>query len=281
MRVFIAGADGQLGSALRGRLGPRVAWAGGRGELDVRDAQAVARLLRETRPDAVINASAYNKVDAAESDPAEALAVNALGPRNLARSCHEIGAVLVHVSSDYVFDGRQQRPYREDDSPRPLSVYGVSKLAGEHMVSASLAPHILVRTSGVFGVPGSRGKGGSFVERILERARSGAALRVVADQVFSPTHAADLAAALVALLDTGARGLFHVTNAGSCTWHAFAEAALAGAGVRASVEPVRAADLGAPAARPAYSVLANDRYLALGLPPLRPWQEALRESLGA
>src|SRR6185436_1213230 len=127
----------------------------------------------QVRPDVVINASAYNKVDAAESEVAEALAVNAAGPAHLARACREAGAVLVHVSTDYVFDGSAGRAYAEDDAPRPISAYGASKLAGETLVAASGSEHLLVRTSGVFGAGGSRAKGGSFVERILARARSG------------------------------------------------------------------------------------------------------------
>ena len=137
------------------------------------------------------------------------------------------GALVVHYSTDYVFDGTAARPYREDDTPRPLGVYGASKLAGEHLVAAAGGEHLVVRTSGVFGRGGSEQKGGSFVERIVAQARAGQPLRVVADQVFAPTFAADLATASIALVRAGARGLFHVTNAGSCSWHDLAVAALA------------------------------------------------------
>lgn len=278
-RILVTGASGQLGRALVALLGPRVAWSGGSAELDVRDGAAVLRRVGEVRPDVVVNASAYNKVDAAESEAAEALAVNAAGPAHLARACRDAGALLVHVSTDYVFDGAAGRAYTEEDAPCPIGYYGASKLAGEGMVAASGCPHLLVRTSGVFGAGGSRAKGGSFVDRILERARSGQPLRVVSDQVFSPTYAPDLALGIVALVDHGARGLFHLTNAGECSWHGFAVAALRRAGIDAPVQEIRAADLGLAARRPARSVLSNARYAGLGLPPLRDWRAALDEFL--
>jgi dTDP-4-dehydrorhamnose reductase len=266
-----------LGRALVERLGARATWAGGRGALDIREAAAIGRMIRESAPDVVVNAAAYNDVDGAEALVEEAFAVNATGPAHLAQSCREAGALLVHVSTDYVFDGAKRAPYEEGDPPQPLSVYGVSKLAGELLVAASGADRLLVRTSGVFAAGGSRVKGGSFVDRILARARAGERLRVVTDQVFAPTFARDLAAALVCLIDRGARGLFHVTNSGSCTWHELASACVELAGLQVAVEPARSDQLNRPARRPPYSVLSNARYGALGLPPLRPWRDALRE----
>jgi dTDP-4-dehydrorhamnose reductase len=195
----------------------------------------------------------------------------------MALAAREIGARLVHVSTDYVFDGALSRPYVEDDPAQPLSVYGASKLAGEGHVLASGAEALVVRTSGVLGRGGSAQKGGSFVDRILAQARAGKPLRVVADQVFAPTLARDLAMALVELVRLRARGLYHVTNQGSCSWHELATAALAAAGLERRVEAIRAAELRLPARRPANSVLDNSRVRALGLPPLRPWREALAE----
>ena len=252
-------------------------WAGGRDALDVTDERAVAALVARLRPDVVFNATAYNRVDAAESEPEQAFAVNALAPRALALAARELGALLVHVSTDYVFDGALARPYREDAPAHPLSVYGASKLAGERHVLASGAEALVVRTSGVLGRGGSGQKGGSFVDRILAQARAGKPLRVVADQVFAPTAAGDLAGALVELVRLGARGLCHVTNQGACSWHELAAAALAAAGLERPVEAIAAAELRLPARRPAYSVLDNSRGQALGLPPLRPWQDALAE----
>lgn len=280
MRAAVVGASGQLGRALVERLGERLVWSGGRQALDVRDAAAIQAMFEKAKPDVVFNATAYNAVDAAEADAAEALAVNAAGPRHLAWAARQHGARLVHVSTDYVFDGTSTGPYREDDCPRPLNAYGASKLAGEAMVRASGCELILVRTSGVLGAGASRAKGGSFVERILAQARAGKPLRVVADQVFSPTYAPDLAAALINLVDRGAAGVFHVTNDGGCSWHELAQAAVQRAGLDAAVEPIAAADLARPAARPPYSILSNERYRSAGLPPLRHWRAALADLLG-
>jgi dTDP-4-dehydrorhamnose reductase len=277
VRALVAGAAGQLGRELRAHLGEELLWAGGRGELDVTDEAAVAALVARLRPDVVFNATAYNRVDAAESEPERAFAVNALAPRALAEAARDAGALLVHVSSDYVFDGASARPYLEDDPARPLSVYGASKLLGEQHVLASGAEALVVRTSGVLGRGGSAQKGGSFVDRILAQARAGKPLRVVADQVFAPTFADELAAALIGLARRGVRGLCHVTNEGSCSWHGLAEAALAAAGLALAVEPITAAELKLPARRPSYSVLDTSRYRQLGLAPLRHWKDALAE----
>ncbi len=193
MRALVAGSAGQLGRELVARLGGEVAWKGDRAELDVTDGAAVAGLVARVRPDVVFNATAFNRVDAAEAEPLGAFAVNAVGAHWLARAARDAGALLVHVSTDYVFDGTASRPYREEDPPRPLGAYGASKLAGEHLVAAAGGEHLVVRTSGVLGRGGSEQKGGSFVDRIVAQARAGRPLRVVADQVFAPTCASDLA----------------------------------------------------------------------------------------
>jgi len=273
----VAGSAGLLGRALVERLGSRVVWAGGRDALDVRDAAAVRARVADARPDVVVNATAYNKVDRAEDEPAEAMAVNEAGPRHLAVAAAEAGALLVHVSTNYVFDGAMRRPYTEDDAVRPLSVYGLSKRAGEVAVMKVGGPHLILRTSALFGQGGNREKGGNFVDRILEGARSGVPLHVVNDQEISTTYVPDLAAALVALVEAGYRGIFHVVNDGSCTWHALAVEALRQAGLTARVQALTSEELAAPARRPRYSVLSTERYRARGLPPLREWRAALAE----
>ena len=275
MKALVAGAGGQLGRELVSALGDEVAWAGDRSQLDVTDGDAVASVLDRVRPDVIFNATAYNRVDQAETEPDVALAVNALAPRRLALAARETSALIVHFSTDYVFDGESTRPYREDDCPRPLGVYGVSKRTGEQLVVAAGGEHLIIRTSGVLGRGGSEQKGGSFAGRILARARQGQPLRVVADQTFAPTCAADLARATLALVRTGARGLVHVTNSGCCTWHELAEATLALAGIDVPVEAIESAQLALPARRPAYSVLDTRRSVELGLRPLRSWREAL------
>lgn len=279
MKAMVMGARGQLGRALTGLLGDRLIWSGGRSELDVADAAAVSATIKELRPDVILNAAAYNAVDAAEEDPTSAFAVNAFAPLYLARAAGDIGALMVHVSTDYVFDGSAGRSYSEMDIPAPRSVYGVSKLSGENLVAGSGADHLIVRTSGVFGLGGSRAKGGSFPERILARARSGEALRVVDDQVLSPTYAPDLAATIAALVERGARGLVHVTNSGETSWHGFAVATLELTHVRAEVARISTKDLGAAAVRPAYSVLRTERLAELGVARPRAWRDALSEML--
>jgi dTDP-4-dehydrorhamnose reductase len=279
VRAIVLGSAGQLGRELVALLGEGLAWAGDQDEIDVTDTRATTALLSQIRPRVVFNATAWNRVDAAEAEPAAAFAVNAFAPLLLARACRSVGALLVHYSTDYVFDGMTSRPYREDDTPGPLGVYGASKLAGEHLVAAAGGEHLVVRTSGVLGRGGSQQKGGSFVERIVARARAGEPLRVVCDQVFAPTCASDLAAASIALVQAGARRLFHVTNAGTCSWHDLATAALALAGIDAPIERIASADLALAARRPAYSVLSCQKYLGAGFPPLRQWRDALRECL--
>jgi dTDP-4-dehydrorhamnose reductase len=281
MRVLITGGRGQLGRALVAAFPEQAVWSGGRDELDIGNREAVEGLIREIQPRVVINAAAYNDVDGAESALEEALRVNAAGPAHLAQACRDSRALLVHVSTDYVFDGSEKHPYTEEHCPRPKNAYGVSKLAGELLVAALGGPHLIVRTSGLFGAGGSRVKGGSFVDRIVTRAREGRPLRVVADQVFSPTYAPDLAVAIRALIEGEARGLVHVTNAGSCSWRDMAAAALAELGLRVSVEGIRSSELKAAAARPEWSVLSSERYRSLGLPTLRPWREALSEFLSS
>ena len=281
MRALVVGSGGQLGRELVASLGDDAAWAGDLDQVDVTDAAAVSGLVQAIRPDVVFNATAYNKVDQAETEPDVAMAVNALAPRGLALAARAAGALVVHFSTDYVFDGSSGRPYREDDRPAPLGVYGVSKLTGELLVAASGADHLVIRTSGLIGRGGSEQKGGSFVDRILARARQGQPLRVVADQTFAPTSAVDLAAASLALVGAGARGLFHVANSGSCSWHGLAMAALAEAGLDAPVEAIEATELELPARRPVYSVLETRRYHDLGLPPLRPWRDALVDCIPA
>jgi dTDP-4-dehydrorhamnose reductase len=279
LKALVTGAGGQLGRALVARLGAS-AHPFARHQLDVTDAAAVSAAVDSVRPDVVINATAYNKVDAAESETEAAFAVNAAGVLSLALAAQRVGARLVHVSTDYVFDGAQSRPYVEGDAPRPINAYGRSKRAGEMMLEAVGAPALLVRTSGVFGTGGSRAKGGSFVDRIVERARTGAALRIVDDQRFAPTFAPDLAGALVALIEKGATGVVHVTNDGACSWYELARAALDLAEVHATVDRISSAELAAPARRPAYSVLSNARFAELTGAPLRSWGDALAEMFG-
>ena len=180
--------------------------------VEVSDEDSVRSVMEQTRPDVVINTAAYHKVDQVEDDPDRAFAVNAIGVRNLARACQAMDAVLVHLSTDYVFSGPHPRPYEESDPPNPVNVYGVSKVAGEMMLRHLWRRHFIVRTCGLYGVAGSSGKGGNFVELMLRLAREGQPIRVVADQVLSPTGTHVLAPQIAALVDSERYGLYHATD---------------------------------------------------------------------
>jgi dTDP-4-dehydrorhamnose reductase len=245
----------------------------------------VGARLEALRPAVVVNCAADNRVDAAERDARDAVAVNALGVAALARHCREHDALLVHVSTDYVFDGRSTRPYTEDDPVGPLGAYARTKLAGELFAQALAPRHAILRVAGLYAEGGSRGKGGNFVDKVLAQARAGKPLRIVVDQVTAPTWARDVAEAMVRLVPrladgTATHGVYHVTNAGACSWYDFARAALELSGMHADVTAITTADLAAPAPRPAYSVLANTRLAVAGEPPLRHWREALAAYLG-
>jgi dTDP-4-dehydrorhamnose reductase len=218
----------------------------------------------------VINAAAYTDVDGCESDAGLAHAVNAEGPRNLAAACRDVGAKLVHFSTDFVFDGTLVRPYRVDDPTSPLSVYGASKLGGEVAIRESGCAHLIIRTSWLFGPHGS-----NFVEAILARAAAGQPLSVVTDQIGCPTLASDLADAVLRLLDAGASGTVHFCNAEPCAWHEFAVRILAEAGYDLPVARTTSDALNRPARRPAYSVLDTASYTeATGQLPTA-WRDAL------
>ena len=230
----------------------------------------------------VVNCAAYNLVDRAEADATVAFAVNAWGVRDLAVACRDLGCVLVHFSTDYVFglDATRRTAWAETDAPGPVSVYGLSKLAGEYLVRSLCPRHFVVRTCGLYGVWGSGGKGGNFVETMLRVAGLGKPLRVVADQICTPTYTVDLAEAVAALTATDHYGLYHLTSAGSCSWYEFARTIFELAGVTADLTPITSREFGAVARRPAYSVLSAAAYEKFGLPPLRPWRDALAAYLG-
>ena len=279
-RVLVTGGGGQLASYLAQQLPAQSTVALARAELDITDAAAVERAFTEHAPAVVINTAAFNHVDQGESEFEHAFRVNAQGPLNLARACAAANAMLVHVSTDYVFGGQPARePLSEDALPAPLSVYGASKLAGEHLVRGSDARHLIVRTCGLYGSRGSAVKGGNFVRTMLRLAREGRDLRVVDDQHCTPSYARDVAEAIVDLIDADAQGAFHVVNEGSCTWFELAREVFAAAGLQPSLTPIPTAEYPTPARRPPYSVLATDRMVAVRGRPLRDWRAAVRAYL--
>jgi len=282
MRVAVIGANGQLGTDLI-----RVLKGANRFEpipltrpyFDVRNASQVLEVLIDLKPDVVINTAAFTRVDDCEDQPALAFEVNTLGTRNVAIACAELKCVLVHLSTDYVFDGKKREPYTEEDLPNPINVYGVSKLAGEHFVRSISQKYYIIRTSGLYGVAGSSGKGGNFVETMIRLAKEGKPIRVVNDQVLSPTYTLDLAYKVVELMPTEAYGLYHITNSGQCSWYEFAGKIFKLLGLEPNFGPIVTKEFGARARRPAYSVLSNEKLINIGLGFLRSWPEALKAYL--
>jgi dTDP-4-dehydrorhamnose reductase len=281
MRLLVFGGWGQLGTDLaavcEGRhdlVRPR------RAEVDVVDVETVADAVSSARPDWVLDLAAFHKVEACEESPSSAFEVNAVGAWNVAVAARRVGARSLFVSTDYVFDGERREGYVEDDPPRPLNVYGVSKAAGERAVAIADPASVVVRASGLFGHAGSSGKGGNFVETMLSKAAAGGPISVVDDLVFSPTSTRDLAERIVMLVENGApAGIYHGANAGSCSWYRFAQEIFRVAGSDVDLAP-RASDA-AGVRRPSRSILLDTRSTAAGLPPGRPWQEALRWYLEA
>lgn len=246
-----------------------------RAEADVTDRFRLESEVERLRPDVVINCAAYTDVDGCEIDPDRARRVNAEGAENAARAAAAAGCPIVHLSTDFVFDGRKSTPYTEDDRPVPLSEYGRTKLEGERRVAEVAPHHLIVRTSWLYG-PGR----GNFVEAIRTRAGNGGPLRVVDDQFGSPTYVADLGRALCALIQKSTRGLVHFANAGVCSRYALAQAILAACGMSTvRLESIATGAAGRIAVRPAYSALDTSRYTHLTGETPRPWQEALRDYL--
>jgi dTDP-4-dehydrorhamnose reductase len=280
MKLVVIGSTGQLAQDLLRVFGP-LSIGLSHQDLDVTDGVGVTQALHALRPDWVLNTAAFHRVDDCELNPMQSFAVNAVGAHNVARAAAACGAGVVFFSTDYVFDGRGRtlsHPYDEHDRPQPLSVYGASKLAGEMLVMQANPRHIVVRTTGLYGVSTSR-KGWTFPELILNKGRTEGLVRVVTDQVLTPTFTEDLAGKLKELLEREARGLFHLTNSGECSWFDFSRQVFELAGVTVKMEPINTAQSQRRALRPSYSALRSVRLAELGIAPLRPWQEALADYL--
>lgn len=277
MKVALIGSNGQLGTDLL-----KVFQAAGdtvvpltHAQLDVCSEQRVAEVLAESKPDVVVSTAAYHRVDDCETKAALAFEVNGTGAMNLARACHRSGAVLVHFSTDYVFGGYDKRtPYEETDRPAPVNVYGASKVIGEHLIAAYTDRYFVLRVCGLYGVAGSSGKGGNFVETMLKKALAGDAIRVVDDQILTPTYTVDLAESVRELLLTEKYGLYHLSSEGECSWYEFTRHIFDSARIQAQLSPVKSSAFPSPVKRPAYSVLSKAKYRGLGL-SIPSWKDAL------
>lgn len=289
MRVLVTGREGQLARCLVEAAGSGVeAVALGRPELDITDMSTVAAAIATHRPDVVVNAAAYTAVDKAEDDPEQAMLVNGVGAGLVAKAAADAGLPVIHVSTDYVFDGRATRPWREDDPTAPLGVYGTSKLAGEQAVAKANPRHIIMRTAWVHSPHGA-----NFLKTMLRLAADRPKLRVVADQSGTPTHAGDLATAILVAArqmvarpeDANSRGVFHVVNEGSTNWAGFASEIFARSrelgGPFAEVEPITSAEYPTRAARPAWSVLDTGRFRRIFNHTLPHWTDGTRRSVAA
>ncbi|MHC4661203.1 MAG: dTDP-4-dehydrorhamnose reductase [Planctomycetota bacterium] len=289
MKTALIGALGQLGTDLAQRLGSAVKGdllalagpddpKGNCAVVDVTDRRELFEILGAFRPERIINCAAFHRVDVCEDDVASSFAVNVVGVANLADFAKENNSELVHFSTDYVFDGKKREPYLEEDAPDPLSVYGASKLAGE-IVLRRWKKHFIFRTSGLYGVAGAAGKGGNFVETMLQLGKEKGAVRVVGDQSLAPTFTRDLAEKVIEVSNTGAYGLYHLVAGEGCSWFEFAKEIFRLCEMDVDCRPQSTAEAGRKAARPEYSVLASSKLDSLGIAPIRSWREGLAEYL--
>lgn len=279
LTIAVTGAAGMLGSDVvkAARRAGIITYALGKDHLDITDPESCRRALKGTRPSVVINCAAYTQVDLAESEPETAATVNGAGPRNIAATCREMGAHLVHVSTDYVFDGKKTEPYVPQDITHPINVYGETKLQGEQAIAETMEPGTwtIARTSWLFGANGP-----NFVRTMLRLAGENRDLKVICDQTGSPTYTVDLADALVAIAQARPGGILHTTGSGCCTWYDFAREIFAQSGVQpVSLSSCSTADYPTPATRPLNSRLCSANLAAAGIAELPHWKDALKRYL--
>lgn len=279
MKIALIGADGQLGSDLLKILPQTGLYPLYYPDFDITQYENIRRVFSEIEPNIVINTAAFHRVDECEENPQQSFLVNATAVRDLALICRDLAAVLVHFSTDYVFDGRKRKPYVEEDSPFPLSVYGISKLAGEYFIQSLLDKYFIIRSCGLYGLAGSREKGTNFVESMMAAVQRGRTIRVVNDQWVTPTSTEELAAHIKELIMTQHFGLYHLTNEGECTWYEFAQAIFLFLGKNPELVPVDSKTYGARAKRPPYSVLENKKAKEIGLSHFSHWKKALENYL--
>lgn len=280
-RIALIGAGGQLATdlarTLEGTVIPLT-----HSDIEITDMASVVGALDDSRPDFVLNTAGYNLVDKAEDEPQQAFAVNAFGVRNLALYCADQGLPLLHVSTDYVFNGDspRSRPFDEEDCPRPCSVYGASKLAGEHFIQAHCPAHFIVRTCGLYGVAATKAKG-NFIETMLRLSETREELNVVDDQKCTPSYTADVASAISSLVKTEAWGVYHVTNSGTTSWCELAREIFRLTGRDVQVNPISSKEFGAKARRPGYSVLSSRKLKLIREAAMPTWTDALARYLQA
>jgi dTDP-4-dehydrorhamnose reductase len=280
MRIVVIGADGQLGTDLCKSLSSFEPIPLTQDDIEITRMDSVTKALLKHKPDAIVNTAAFVRVDDCEDEQDKAFLINALGARNVAVVAQELGAKLVHISTDYVF-GRETEPqtipYTEFDTPVPPNIYGKSKLAGENFVQHLCTRYFIVRTSSLFGAAGALGKGGNFIETVIKQAKERDELRIVNDQFFSPTYTVDLAGKIAQLIPTEYYGIFHITNSGACSWYEFAKEILKLARLKTPITPITSGEYPQKARRPNNSALDNYQLRLLGIAAMRSWQAALKD----
>ncbi len=280
MKIAIIGADGQLGTDLCKVIDEKEQVRLTVADIDITDEAISRKVLSLISPDVIINTAAYHRVDDCEENDQIAYNVNSHGARNLAIIAREINAKLVHISTDYVFDGDKGSPYTEEDTPNPKTSYGISKLAGELFVKYLWEKHFLIRTCGLYGVAGCLGKGGgNFVENMIKKGKSGDSISVVTDEIITPTYAFHLAKAIYQLIKTDKFGLYHLSSEGECSWWEYAQTIFDLLKMPITVQKTSASQIKAKAHRPKYSVLDNKRLRDNGFKPIPHWTDGLKEYL--
>lgn len=279
-KVALIGANGQLATDIikifpkedRSNLFPLA-----HTNIEITDSDSINDALNAIAPDIVLNTAAYNRVDDGEKEPEKAFAINSIGPKLLATYCNEKNIIFAHVSTDYVFGGDKDRktPYEESDSPNPINAYGISKLGGELFIQYTCKKYFIIRSSGLFGVAGSSGKGYNFVELMLKLAREKRRVHVVDDQIVTPTYTIDLAKQIVRLLETEQFGLYHATAQGQCSWYEFAQEIFLETGIKVKVKRVLSSQFSTQARRPNFSVLENKKLKEINLDIMVPWKTGL------
>ena len=273
MKILVTGAYGQLGREIARQGSAHELILTDCDTLNIADGQVVSAMMRQVKPQAVVHCAAFTNVDGAEADFDGAFRVNVVGSQNMAAACLATGARMVYISTDYVFDGNSEKPYREFDQTNPQSVYGLTKLHGEEMVRRILGRHYIVRTAWLYG------EGNNFVRTMLNLAAKQDTLRVVNDQVGTPTSTVDLTKVIFRLLESDAYGTYHASCQGQCSWYEFACEIFRQAGKDVKVLPVTTSEFVRPAKRPVYSVLDNHMLRMTVGDPMRSWLESLREYL--
>jgi dTDP-4-dehydrorhamnose reductase len=279
MKTIVIGANGQLGSDIVEVFGKNNVIPLTHSDIEITDTDSVSRVFKKFKPDKVINVAALSNVPECEKNPKKAFEVNALGIRNLAIACKEVEATFLHISTDYVFDGEKSTPYIEDDLPNPLNVYGITKLAGEYFVKAILEKYFIVRTSGLYGKYLCRSKGSNFIDKMIAMSEKQEEVRVVSDEVLTPTYTRDLAIKIRELIERDNHGMYHITNSGGCSWHEFAQAIFSFLKTDVKLVKIEQKEFPSLVKRPKYSVLSNEKLKTIGINSLRPWQEALKDYL--